>query len=78
DNPPSFPQYRRDDMERPLPLPQPTVPTGEEEEPVDRYIDDAGCTKRYKQWWAAQLRAIPPRSGKPDLATITVQRDILQ
>ncbi|KAH9330691.1 hypothetical protein KI387_002799, partial [Taxus chinensis] len=70
--------YQRDDVERPLPLPQPTMPTGEEEEPVDQWIDDTGCTDRYRQWWVAQLRAIPPRLGQPDLATITVQRDALQ
>ncbi|KAH9291140.1 hypothetical protein KI387_043667, partial [Taxus chinensis] len=28
DIPPPFPQYSRDDVERPLPLPQPTIPTG--------------------------------------------------
>lgn len=42
DIPMSFPQYQRDDMERPLPLPQPTVPTGEEMQDVQTGTGSGG------------------------------------
>ncbi|KAH9294836.1 hypothetical protein KI387_038424, partial [Taxus chinensis] len=63
--------YRRDDVERPIPLPQPTMPIGKEEQVIDRWIDDVRVTDGYRQWWVAWLRAVPPRLRQPDLATIT-------
>ncbi|KAH9296382.1 hypothetical protein KI387_039970, partial [Taxus chinensis] len=63
DIPPPFLQYKRDDVERPFPLPKPTMPTGQEEQVVERQIDDARVTDRYRQWWVAHLRVVLPRPG---------------
>ncbi|KAH9321526.1 hypothetical protein KI387_016165, partial [Taxus chinensis] len=48
DEPPPFPQYMRDDVEAPLPAPQPWDPDWVAERPADDGVDDAGCTGAYR------------------------------
>ncbi|KAH9324483.1 hypothetical protein KI387_004661, partial [Taxus chinensis] len=68
DKPPPFLQYRRDDVEAPLPAPQPWDPDWVAERPAGEGVDDAGCTGAYRVWWAGQraARIVPP--AQPDLA----------
>ncbi|KAH9307024.1 hypothetical protein KI387_011428, partial [Taxus chinensis] len=44
DEPPPFPQYQRDDVEAPLPVPQPVDLDWVAERPADDTVDDTGCT----------------------------------
>ncbi|KAH9303135.1 hypothetical protein KI387_014718, partial [Taxus chinensis] len=78
DEPPPFPQYRRDDVEAPLPAPQPWDPDWVAERPAGEGVDDAGCTGAYRVWWAGQraARIVPP--AQPDLAAVIGERDQLR
>ncbi|KAH9301381.1 hypothetical protein KI387_012964, partial [Taxus chinensis] len=78
DEPPPFPQYKRDDVEAPLPAPQPLDPDWVAERPADDTVDDAGCTGAYMVWWAGQRAARVAQPAQPDLATMTAERDQLR
>ncbi|KAH9294592.1 hypothetical protein KI387_038180, partial [Taxus chinensis] len=71
DEPPPFPQYRRDDVEAPLPAPQPLDPDWVAERPADDGVDDAGCTGAYRVWWDGQRAARVAQPTQPDLAAVT-------
>ncbi|KAH9312010.1 hypothetical protein KI387_027045, partial [Taxus chinensis] len=78
DEPPPFPQYRRDDVEAPLPAPQPVDLDWVAERPVDDTVDDAGCTGAYMVWWAGQRAARVAQPAQPDLAVVMAERDQLR
>ncbi|KAH9309909.1 hypothetical protein KI387_037820, partial [Taxus chinensis] len=68
DESPRFPQYQRDDVEAPLPTPQPVDPNWVTERPTDDTVDDVGCTGAYMVWWASQRAARVAQPAQPDLA----------
>ncbi|KAH9328386.1 hypothetical protein KI387_000494, partial [Taxus chinensis] len=70
--------YRRIDAEAPFSPPRPTLPEGLEEIVADRKVMDAGATVCYRLWWAVELRSTHERADHPDIAVITMERDLLQ
>ncbi|KAH9315546.1 hypothetical protein KI387_024173, partial [Taxus chinensis] len=78
DEPPPVPQYRRDDVEDPLPAPQPLDPDWVAARPAGEGVADVGCTGAYRVWRAGQraARIVPP--AQPDLAAVIGERDQLR
>ncbi|KAH9306646.1 hypothetical protein KI387_011050, partial [Taxus chinensis] len=77
DEPPPFPQYQREDVEAPLPVPQPFDPVWVAERLADDTVDDAGVTGSFLVWWAGQREAMRAQPAQPDLAAVIVERDRL-
>ncbi|KAH9318418.1 hypothetical protein KI387_020187, partial [Taxus chinensis] len=74
DEPPPFPQYRRDDVEPPLPAPQPWDPDWVAEEPAGGGCDDArvhGSIQGMVGRADRAARIVPPT--QPDLAAVTAE-----
>ncbi|KAH9302762.1 hypothetical protein KI387_014345, partial [Taxus chinensis] len=67
----------RDDVEAPLPAPQPLDPDWVAERPVGDGVDDAGCTGAYMVWWAGQRAARIAPPTQLDLAAVITERDQL-
>ncbi|KAH9302745.1 hypothetical protein KI387_014328, partial [Taxus chinensis] len=76
--PTPFPQYRKDDVEAPLPTPQPMDPDWVAERPADDTVDDSGCTGAFLVWWARERAVRRAQPVQPDLAAVRVERDQLR